>query len=325
MQRFCRLFCSLVLGFSLGGRSVCSAQPPAGAEADTPSVELAPIAEPVPLPPTILPRGGPAPFMAPQMIGDFSGGFLAGGAFKIADNESPRPVDRLFATYNYFNDVFAPIAKANLHEEVFGFEKALLNGDASIGLRAPVYQTQGDGAIKSSDFGDLSVVFKYVLLNDTMAGNVFSTGLVVTVPTGPDVALPNGTSLHPVLLQPYLGGILHQDRFYIHGFLSLAVPSQSQDAVLLFNDVGIGYRLYQSGDTATFRYVIPTVEAHINTPLTHRGSPQLGIGALEEVVFTYGVHLGLFKKAQLTLGIATPVTGPRPFDFEALAQLNWRF
>ena len=31
----------------------------------------------------------------------------ARGPFKISDNESPRPVDRVFATFNYFNNVGA--------------------------------------------------------------------------------------------------------------------------------------------------------------------------------------------------------------------------
>jgi len=262
--------------------------------------------------------------MAPNMIGDFSGGFLTGGAFKIADNESPRPVDRLFATYQYFNEVLTRLSKADLHQEVFGFEKVLLDGYASVGLRAPVFEMQGDGSVNRSNFGDLSVLLKYAWL-DTEAGDVISTGLVVTVPTSPNFTLADGTSLHPVILQPYVGGLVNLDRLYIHGFMSVAVPTDTRDAVLLFNDLGIGYRFYQSRGTAVLSFVIPTVEAHIDTPLSHRGSQRLGVAALDEVVFTSGVHLGLFKKAQLSLGIATPVTGPLPFDVEALAELNWRF
>jgi hypothetical protein len=260
--------------------------------------------------------------MAPNMIGDFSGGFLAGAAFKIADNESPRPQDRLFATYNYFNEALTRPSQANLHQEVIGFEKVLLDGYASVGLRAPVFEFQGSSS--RSDFGDLSIVLKHAWL-DTKAGDAISTGLVVTVPTGPNFTLADGTSLHPVILQPYVGGLVNWDRFYLHGFMSLAVPTEARDAVLLFNDLGLGYRFYQSRDTAVLRYVIPTVEAHLDTPLNHRGSPPLGVAALDELVFTCGIHLGLFKKAQLSLGVATPVTGPLPFEWEALAELNWRF
>jgi hypothetical protein len=324
MQRLCRLLSAIVLGLSIGGTSACPAQSLVDAPSDGPTPELPLVADPVPAPETIPLLGGQRPVMAPNMIGDFSGGFLSGGAFKIADNESPRPVDRLFATYQYFNDVLARPSKADLHQEVFGFEKVLLDGYASVGLRAPVFEMQGDGSASRSDFGDLSLLLKYAWL-DTRAGDAVSTGLVVTVPTGPNFTLADGTSLHPVILQPYMGGLFNLDRFYLHGFMSLAVPMDARDAVLLFNDVGIGYRFYQSRDSAVLSFVIPTVEAHVNTPLNHRGSPRLCVAGLDEVVLTYGVHLGLFKKAQLSLGIATPVTGPLTFDVEALAELNWRF
>jgi hypothetical protein len=213
----------------------------------------------------------------------------------------------------------------NLHQDVFGFEKTFLDGYASFGLRAPVFQLEGDGSVARSDFGDLSLLLKYALLNHTRTGDVLSIGMVVTVPTGPSFTLADGSSLHDVLLQPYVGGILNRDRFYVHGFTSLAVPTDSRDAVLLFNDVGIGYRLYQSREKAVLSSVTPTFEAHINKPLSHRGSQNPGIAALDEVVFTYGVHLGICKQSQLTLGVATPVTGPLPFDLEAFAQLNWHF
>ena len=136
MQRFCRLLSTMVLGLSLGGSSACPAEPVADAQSDGPPTGPSLLAQPVPPPETVPVFGAPRPVAAPNMLGDFSGGFLSGAAFKIADNESPRPEDRLFATYNYFNDVLAHPSKADLHQEVVGFEKVLLNGCASVGLGA---------------------------------------------------------------------------------------------------------------------------------------------------------------------------------------------
>jgi hypothetical protein len=73
-----------------------------------------------------------------------------------------------------------------------------------------------------------------------------------------------------------------------------------------------------------FRSVVPAIEAHVTTPLDHR-SPTDEIRGLDLVVLTGGVHLGVGQRSMLTLGVATPITGPRPYDVEALVQFNLRF
>lgn len=47
---------------------------------------------------------------------------------------------------------------------------------------------------------------------------------------------------------------------------------------------------------------------------------------LQDVVdFTVGATGEFAGGATLGIGVAAPVTGPKPFDFEVLAQLNYRF
>jgi hypothetical protein len=43
------------------------------------------------------------------------------------------------------------------------------------------------------------------------------------------------------------------------------------------------------------------------------------------VDLTAGATFGLGNRSILALGVVTPVTGPKPFDVEALVQLNIRF
>jgi hypothetical protein len=55
------------------------------------------------------------------------------GAFKIAENESPRPVDRVFGTYDNFYNLnsglrMPGVQRTGLDREVTGFEKTFLNG-----------------------------------------------------------------------------------------------------------------------------------------------------------------------------------------------------
>ena len=285
------------------------------------------------------------------------------GPFKMAENASPMPVDRVFVIGNYFNGIRdpqngpigpsaftttftgiqtkngstvqtavttttvlpgTPRVNMNLYREVFGFEKTLLDGRASVELRVPFHQMQGNvDAFGSSSAGDLTIVGKYAFLLNRDTGGVLSGGLAVTAPTGPGIDTIDGR-IHSVLLQPWGGFILPIDRFYLHGFHSVVIPTDSRDVTLLFNDVGIGYQLYRGDPGRLLRAIVPTAEIHVTTPLTHRNGTG-PIFAPDMVAFTGGVHFGLGRSSTLSFGAATPITGPRTYSVEGLMQFNWRF
>jgi hypothetical protein len=257
---------------------------------------------------------------------------VARGAFKITEDESPRPQDRIYTTYNYFNNVNGSLnppglAQTDIHREVLGLEKTFLNGNASLGLRVPFVQVEGDGSIRRQDIGDLSFIAKYAFINDRCTGNVLSGGLVVTVPTGANF-LPEGIpDIHPTLLQPFLGAIYNMGSFYAQGFSSVLVPTDSRDVTFLFNDIGFGYFLYKAERRCDrlLTSVVPIFEVHVNTPLNHRGALTEPIGGTDIVDLTFGTTFGLGRASTLNLGVVTPVTGPKPFDIEAQVQFNYRF
>ena len=72
---------------------------------------------------------------------------------------------------------------------------------------------------------------------------------------------------------------------------------------------------------------ITTFEVHVNNPLTHRDAfnPNDPAATPDVVNLTYGINFEAYQSSVLTLGFVTPVTGPRPFDYEALVLLNIRF
>lgn len=304
----------------------------------------------------------------PQMIGDFigytacrkitssssstssSGGSFSGSSsssiicgvvgsrngFKIADNESPRPMCRIFGTYNYYNNLEpdtgsgftrsgTPLATGggDLHRELFGFEYAFLDQNASIGIRAPVFQQTGGGSFGDSDFGDLSVILKYAFYNDPFTGNLLSAGLVVTTPTGPNINTIAG-NIHSTLLQPYVGYIINRGPFYVHGFSSLVAPTENEDVTLMFNDIGLGYFLRPYAPNQLISFIAPTFECHVTTPLDHRGEFE-AIIVPDIVALTGGVHFGVGAGGIFTVGAAVPVTGPQPYDYQVFTQLNFRF
>jgi hypothetical protein len=238
------------------------------------------------------------------------------GSFKISDNESVQPVDRVFMTYNYYNVDGFQGNSSSINREVVGFEKAFLDGRASFGMRVPFTQV-GENLGGTSDVDGLSFIGKYAFYLDRETGNVISGGLVVTVPTGPDIPLDSNTTVNPTLIQPWVGGAFNFGRFYVQGYSEIIISTDNNVPNFWGNDIGMGYRLESIP-------VVPIFEAHINSGLNHQGSGADGVGFIDSVVLTGGLHT-LIGKSILTFGVATPVTGPRLDSVEAVVQFNCRF
>jgi len=171
----------------------------------------------------------------------------------------------------------------------------------------------------------VSVNFKYAPYLNFATGNVLALGLVVTAPTGPTEFNP----FHSTILQPWVGYRWNARDFFVQEFCSLAVPTDSEDVTLLFNDIELGYYLYRNNSRdAWISAVVPIFEVHVNTPLNHRGAFKIDTdpGATPDwVTLTSGVTAEVRQRATAAVGVAVPVTGPKPYDFEILAQFNLRF
>lgn len=213
------------------------------------------------------------------------------------------------------------LRNVNLHRELIGFEKTFWNGNASVGVRLPFFQT--DGGFGGNDIGDVSVVTKFALYNNRDTGDVFSVGLVITAPTGPGIDTLQG-KIDDWLLQPWGGWIINPAKgLYLLGFHAIVVPTDSRDVTVLFNDLGVGYNVFaNSGGFITS--ITPTAEVHVTTPLNNRGDNEL-ISVSDIVSFTLGTHFGIGQRSLLTLGVNVPVTGPQQYDIEALVNFNFRF
>jgi hypothetical protein len=266
----------------------------------------------------------------PNVIGD--GGVRAttaaairASAFKIAENESPRPYSRVYFDYNYFNDVNNTGRGVNRYMP--GFEQAFLDGNASFGMRLPVYGvTNGsDNVLGIQGFGNLNMIGKYAFINDRQTGNVLSGGMLLSAPTGREIPFGTG-GFRDAIFEPFAGYIwVPSSSFYLQGFSSVAVPTDARDFTIMFNDIAAGWWAYRNNTSTFLNGVIPTLETHINTPLNHVGlAATNAIGVQNSVVLTAGAHV-VFGRSILTLGVADPVTGPKPFDVEAIAQFNFRY
>jgi len=303
-----------------------------------PSFPSVPVVPP-PSPPGVPPRT-PSPAKASALVPTVRG-------LKISENQSPLPQDRIYFTFNYFDNLNkklnqrfeSPLRNLQAYRYILGIEKTFNEGWGSIGLRFPIDTISAKSVIPVkfntmagtfTSVNDLSIIGKYILRRNSATGDLVSAGLVVTPPTGPRTfaGAPFLNSPHTVQLQPYLGYIWSRGRFYLHGFTAFDVPFDQNQVTMMYNDVGLIYFLYRSPDPSRLiSAVAPTFEVHVNTPLNHRNpfNPNDPAATPDFVDLTYGLDVRFRQRSVLSLGIATPVTGPRPFDLEALVLFNIYF
>lgn len=255
-------------------------------------------------------------------------------AFKIAENESPRPTDRVYATYSFFDGVATGSAspRFDVHRATVGFEKTLLDGRASIGVRVPFLQLDGPGTffndvgVNQGQVGDITVITKYAFYDDRTTGNLLSGGLAVTAPTGEDFRLADGSTIHCVLLQPWTGFIWNFDNLFFHGFSSVVVPTDSRDVTAWYNDIGVGYWLRREQRQYFFHGIVPTAEVHVGTPLNHRDYfNEQEVYMANFVSILGGCNFVFARNSTIGFAAGAPVTGPRPWQFESHVSINFRF
>jgi hypothetical protein len=254
----------------------------------------------------------------------------------MADNQSPRPQDRVFFAFNYFGDLQqspgSGLRNVQVYREFFGVEKTFLDQNTSVGLRMPLNSITASGIMpgqggSSTAVGDLTVFFKGILCQDRTSGSLLSAGLAVTTPNSPSgfAGAAFARSIRTTSLQPFLGYIANFGDWFVQGFSGVNVPTDGRVVTMMYNDVGAGYYLYRAADPGAFiAAIVPTMEVHVNTPLNHRISHAVGAapGTPDVVDLTFGASVAFGRRAILSAGVVDPVTGPRPYDLEAVALLN---
>ncbi len=298
-------------------------------------------APPIP-PPFPPPRPGVGP--GTRTAKSIAGVVPAIRGFKIADNQTPRPTDRVFSSFNYFDNVNrslnerlgAPIQNMIVYRQVYGFEKTFFDQWASIGIRQPIdtlniqssRQFPGLGGT-STAFGNLNVFTKFIVWQDK-GGSLISAGLAIDIPSGPNsfAGFPTILGKNVTEIQPYLGYIFTNGAdWFVQGFSSIAVPTDSALPTMIFVDAALGYYVYRDNAPGSFlTAVVPTFETHLNIPLNHNSlnfSDTYGTPTVVDL--TFGLNTEFYKRSVLTLGYALPITGPAPFSGEFILQFNWRF
>jgi len=296
------------------------------------------------------------------MLGDFVG--PVSNQFsdvKIAEGESPRPTDRVFYKFNFYDNLdkptwanpLQPIHNVDLYRNVIGMEKTFFDGSVSLEVRVPFYTLEaeakdfrlgvnpsesgllgvvpGGPGIADTELGNLSAVAKAVLWEDKQTGSLISAGATLSFPTASSKFINPGQSTL-AYIQPFAAFILSDGDFFVQGFTSITLPIASPESIVLFTDLGVGYYVYRADpQSSMLTAVAPTLELHVADPLRQADVTANDFGLfdglkLHNVVdVTLGSTFEFSNRATFGTGLAVPLTGPKPFDFEILAQLNYRF
>ena len=259
---------------------------------------------------------------APNMIGDIFGGAgvsillnnepfsvapLPGNAvprFKMAENTSPLPQDRLYFDFNSYTNVPLTNSPSSVNSYAPGIEKTFFNGIMSVEVRAPMATTldndiftDGSTSTATGEFGNLGVALKTLLLRREKI--ILSGGLAMTLPTAQNSQffLDQSSTANTLLIEnqsvhlmPFLGGLwTPNDRWFGIGYIQVDVDANGNpvtatdpfstnpiptslgryyDTTFLYADLGLGYWARRSKDPCKFftglAYVL---EFHLNQSL----------------------------------------------------------
>jgi hypothetical protein len=320
----------------------------------------------------------------PNMIGDFfSGGSIgiadhgnaagpinvpiAGGDtfFKVADDNSPIPTDRVFFSYNFFKNAVVAVdgRPRDFNRFDFGFEKTFRDGQSSVEVRLPfgngLNSTQSfaaDASLMATEFGNIPVVFKTLLWRNEC--QALSMGVAAVSPTARDGQFVDRSGTPFLVIrndawhvQPFFGWLWTppERRFFVEVFGEVDVPTQGNtvlrtdsnsglltnqgrynDQALGLMDVKVGYWLYRDPCARWITGIVPTTELHYTTTLQNSDSVA-GVSntfnRMDIIDATTGVHILLGQQATLTLAGSLPLTRNenKMYDAEFFVQFDRRF
>lgn len=245
-------------------------------------------------------------FVAPSDSSDTNGSLpIAGGdrRYKVSDNLSPFPTNRVFFNFHQFNNAVTDINNnsRDVTRYTFGVEKTFWCDRASVEVRVPFVeglnsdQTLDGRNNMGTEFGNVVIVPK-VLLYDC-CGTYVSAGMGVSVPTADDARLFDDVFLEAAIrneavnLTPYVGFFKDYgcgDGWFMQGYAAVDFEASHNTIVdyssgdrgeieastLLSVDWQIGKWIYRNdcccGGIAG---IAPVLELHYTTTLDNGDTP----------------------------------------------------
>lgn len=298
----------------------------------------------------------------PNTIGDFfyRSGFIddasgdgasfgpgGGPRFKIAEQNSGIPDDRVFFLFNHFENAIITdsnrgIESFDVQRYSFGGEKTFLDEALSVEVRVPFLVSQqvgtdGEG-VDGNGLGNITINLKGLLYtNDWLQ---VATGTGVTLPTGEDFSSQVGSDFYTleteaVHVLPFLFAATRpNDRLFVQGAaqLDFAVSGNTlrssnlgrigviEDQHFLYLDASAGYWVYRNRCARVLTGVAPIIELHYSTTLNDADVVRAGAGGpndsavgnfanrVDILNLTAGLHFEAFNRTTITVAGVAPLS-----------------
>jgi hypothetical protein len=277
------------------------------------------------------------------------------------DNGSAVPQDRVYFFYNHVESFQGLERGFDVNRYVFGFEKTFLDQRFSVECRVPFAGTAdsdqggGDGmAVNQTEFGNVGLAVKGVVYRTP--NFLVSLGLGFSLPTASDSRLFVGdvpvivVQNRTCLLQPLLGvAWAPNDRFYSQAGVQfdfdpsgnpvqVLSPNGTLSRVGVLNDqtyaqvnAAAGYWAYQN-KTAFLSGIALQGELHYDSSFGRRDTVQDGINSISDLssginalTGSTGAIVRFGERSNLSIGVSFPLAGDRLYDWNVIAQVNFRF
>ena len=168
--------------------------------------------------------------------------------FKFSENQSPRPQDRIFFNFNYYNNMNdtlnrldqSPVTQMKAYVYNFGVEKTFNDGMGSVGIRVPLDNLTANsfdnviGTPTSTALGNITVFTKYILAQNRQTGSLVSACFAITPQTGTSrfAGAPYLFPLNSTSFQPCLAYIYNYKQLLSSGIQRVQLFGQPQRRVV---------------------------------------------------------------------------------------------
>ena len=260
--------------------------------------------------------------------------------YKVAENNSPLPQDRIGFNYNFLHNVYNGTLDGlrvndDLSEYRLFAEKTLFCDRLSVDLMIPFYFTSrydpGDdlllvGPETDYAFGDIAFGMKYLLHRSESAA--LSAGLRVEAPTNDEITQTGQLNFFYATVNddvwhftPYAALLMTpSDRFFVQSFLSYRLNSGSLESeefgpirqqTYLMADASAGYWIYRNPGNRGLTGIVPTVELHY-TGAFDEESPDNTVtntiyGKTDVLNLTAGLTALINDRTSMAVGVSVPL------------------